>query len=602
MKRIALILISLLAVLLLPACQKDLEERLHDLQNDVTNLEERINKLNENITSLSSLIDALEKNDHISGVSSFTSEGKTYFKVSFTSGNTLFLSNGTDGVTPIVGVRYNEEYDAYYWTIQMGEGGKETWMTDSYGQRVRATGWVPRLKVEDGIWWYSFDGTYWSKAGWGNAQGASGSSFFKSIDTSDPYFVSFILANNTFFRLPTQFAIDEITAQCGRINDDIKTFTALVNQLDSAWFVKSVVSFEDPNGDSGERIILENGQVLTIRNGRDGRDSVLLSAKTYTDGKLYWVFRSRSDQEYQWLLHNGEMVCLTLDDVTPHIGIVDSLGHLYFTVTRNEQEEMMRDKDGNLVEATGSVVLDFFTAADTSDPNFIVLTLTDGTTVRLPRTRLYAPTVEFSTNGDYVKGSTRYTYMLLAFVSDTLPSKTPCADYEAYAEASGIRPEAIAVDGGCTVSEVKAVSFQASVIEEGTAYQIIYDIPFTTGSSDNWDLTRPLRIAFFLTWQNNSLMRVAEFGRRVDVTAITLNVNKLALKEGATQNLIATLLPARHNQPGTVTWTTSNAAVATVTQTGAVTAVAEGTCTITARFGNLTATCAVTVTKKAETP
>ena len=265
MKRTALILISLLAVLLLPACQKDLEERLHDLQNDVTNLEERVNKLNESITSLSSLIDALEKNDHISGVSSFTSEGKTYYKVSFTSGNTLFLSNGTDGVTPIVGVRYNEEYDAYYWTIQMGEGGKETWMVDSYGQRVRATGWVPRLKVEDGIWWYSFDGTYWSKAGWGNAQGASGSAVFKSIDTSNPYFVSFILANNSFFRLPTQFAIDEITDQCGRINDDIKTFTALVNQLDSGWFVKSVVSFEDPNGmGTGgipDGLVMKDGQI-----------------------------------------------------------------------------------------------------------------------------------------------------------------------------------------------------------------------------------------------------------------------------------------------------------------------------------------------------
>ena len=153
-----------------------------------------------------------------------------------------------------------------------------------------------------------------------------------------------------------------------------------------------------------------------------------------------------------------------------------------------------------------------------------------------------------------------------------------------------------------TVSEVKVVSYQATVIEEGTAYQIIYDIPFTTGSSDNWDLTRPLRIAFFLTWQNSSLVRVAEFSRRLNATAISLDVEELSLEEGAARELTVSFLPVNHNQPGTVTWTTSNAAVATVTQTGAVTAVAEGTCTITARFGNLTATCAVTVTKKAETP
>ena len=46
MKRTVLILISLLAVLLLPACQKDLEERLQNLQDDVTTLEDRVNKLN----------------------------------------------------------------------------------------------------------------------------------------------------------------------------------------------------------------------------------------------------------------------------------------------------------------------------------------------------------------------------------------------------------------------------------------------------------------------------------------------------------------------------------------------------------------------------
>ncbi|MBQ5435578.1 MAG: Ig-like domain-containing protein, partial [Bacteroidales bacterium] len=61
-------------------------------------------------------------------------------------------------------------------------------------------------------------------------------------------------------------------------------------------------------------------------------------------------------------------------------------------------------------------------------------------------------------------------------------------------------------------------------------------------------------------------------------------------------------LPVNHNQPGTVNWSTSDETVAIVSHTGVVTAVAEGTCTITAHFGNLTATCAVTVTKKTETP
>lgn len=600
MKRALLTTFALLALFLLPACQKELEEMISNLREDVSALETRVSKLNENLTSLSNLVSALEKNEHITGVTSSTSGGQTVYKISFTSGNSIILTNGTNGVSPIIGVRYNEQYDAYYWTIQMGEDGTETWMVDSYGLRVRATGWVPRLKVEDGIWWYSFDGTYWTKAGWGNAQGTSGTSVFKSIDTSDPYFVSFILANNTFFRLPTQFAIDELTAQCDKINEDFKTFTGLVNRLDGGWFVKSVSEYVDSDGTIGGCFTLENGKVLIVRNGRDGRDSVLLSARTYTDGKRYWVFRNRSTQEYQWLRHNGEMICLTLDDVTPHISIVDSLGALYFTITRNNETELMRDEEGNPVCATGSVVMDFFSSADTSDPNVVVLTLTDGTVIRLPRTRIYAPTVTFSKKTPYVESSSSYTYMLLATVRDTLPSWEVCANYAEYVEASGMRAEAIAIDDGCTVGEVKAVNFKGTLIDEGTAYQIIYNIPFTTGDPTFWDLTRPIRIALFLSWQNQSVMKVAEFDRRINVTSITLDPDKLSLTVGDSETLTATLLPTRHNEPGTVQWTSSDETIATVSNLGEVTAVAEGTCTITASFGSVKATCPCTV--KAATP
>jgi uncharacterized protein YjdB len=49
----------------------------------------------------------------------------------------------------------------------------------------------------------------------------------------------------------------------------------------------------------------------------------------------------------------------------------------------------------------------------------------------------------------------------------------------------------------------------------------------------------------------------------------------------------------------TVTWSIDKPAVATVDATGKVTAVAEGEATITAKAGDKTATCKVTVNKKA---
>ena len=187
MKKQLNILLLALVTLLAAACHKELDERIVSLKDDIVALEERVSKLNSSISSLSDLVSALEKNDHISGITEFTEEGRKAYRITFTSGTTLVLRSGTDGVSPIVGVRYNEQYEAYYWTIQMGPDGTPTWMTNSYGLRVKATGTVPTLKIEDGIWWYSFDGISWTKTGWGPAQGQSGSSVFTIQFLPGPY-------------------------------------------------------------------------------------------------------------------------------------------------------------------------------------------------------------------------------------------------------------------------------------------------------------------------------------------------------------------------------------------------------------------------------
>lgn len=86
----------------------------------------------------------------------------------------------------------------------------------------------------------------------------------------------------------------------------------------------------------------------------------------------------------------------------------------------------------------------------------------------------------------------------------------------------------------------------------------------------------------------------------IAVSSVTLDQATLSLTAGgATATLTATVLPADATDP-TVTWTTSDPAVATVAN-GVVTPVAAGTATITATAGSQSATCAVTVTA-ASTP
>jgi len=82
------------------------------------------------------------------------------------------------------------------------------------------------------------------------------------------------------------------------------------------------------------------------------------------------------------------------------------------------------------------------------------------------------------------------------------------------------------------------------------------------------------------------------------VTGVTLSVNTLNLAVGANGQLTATVQPSNAANKS-VTWTTSDSSIATVTQDGLVKGVAAGTATITVTStadSNKTATCEVTVT------
>ena len=81
----------------------------------------------------------------------------------------------------------------------------------------------------------------------------------------------------------------------------------------------------------------------------------------------------------------------------------------------------------------------------------------------------------------------------------------------------------------------------------------------------------------------------------VAVTGVTLSQSSVTLDIGGTVTLTATVAPSNATD-NTVTWSSSNTSVATVNG-GKVTAVAEGSATITASAGGKSATCSVTVKK-----
>ena len=80
----------------------------------------------------------------------------------------------------------------------------------------------------------------------------------------------------------------------------------------------------------------------------------------------------------------------------------------------------------------------------------------------------------------------------------------------------------------------------------------------------------------------------------VPVNSVTLDYTELSLTEGAGMQLTATVSPASATDK-TVTWSSSDESVVKVSDSGYVTTVGPGTATVTAKAGDKTATCAITV-------
>ncbi|GBG94979.1 hypothetical protein LFYK43_14380 [Ligilactobacillus salitolerans] len=89
----------------------------------------------------------------------------------------------------------------------------------------------------------------------------------------------------------------------------------------------------------------------------------------------------------------------------------------------------------------------------------------------------------------------------------------------------------------------------------------------------------------------------------VAVTGVTLDKTTAEVEEGSTIQLTATVAPSNATNKA-ITWKSADETIATVDNTGKVTAIKAGTVNVTATTtdGNKTAQCAVTVTAKAEEP
>ncbi len=146
------VLVALLAV----GCSKEqdlasLKEQVEDLSSRVAKLEEAVKKLNdETVPGLQNLITALQGKVYVNSVTT-TADG---YVIAFSDGKTATLTNGKDAAAPVVGIA--EVDGVYVWTIN----GKVA--TDAAGIPYPVVGVSPIFKIEDGLWYVSYDGSNWA--------------------------------------------------------------------------------------------------------------------------------------------------------------------------------------------------------------------------------------------------------------------------------------------------------------------------------------------------------------------------------------------------------------------------------------------------------
>ena len=212
-------------------------------------LQRMCEQMNSNIEALQTIVSALQTNDYVVSVTPlYEITSVIGYVITFSKSGPVTIyhgkdgqdgvpgndgTNGVDGHTPVIGVSKDTD-GIYYWTVD------GNWLVDEHGMKIPTTGEdgaqgqpgtdgsngqpgtngiTPKLKIDDGKWYVSYDeGATWTELGQATGEqgpagetgtqgpqgnpGENGDSFFQNVDTSDADYVTFVLNDGTQFRIP----------------------------------------------------------------------------------------------------------------------------------------------------------------------------------------------------------------------------------------------------------------------------------------------------------------------------------------------------------------------------------------------------------------
>ena len=205
--------------------------------------------------------------------------------------------------------------------------------------------------------------------------------------------------------------VDMLEESVIKTNEDIVTLQTIVNALQKNVFVVSVTPTAE-----GYTIVFSDGTTAEIKSGKDGANGAnapVISVKQDADGNYYWTM------DGEWLLVDGERVRANgidgeagangengidgEDAIAPQVRINDATKEWEISTDGGETwvstGVVAEGKDGangsNGTDGTngtnGTNGDSLFASVDTSNPDYVIITLADGTEFRLARYDESAP-------------------------------------------------------------------------------------------------------------------------------------------------------------------------------------------------------------------
>lgn len=197
-----------------------IRDRIDGIEDRLEYLEDLCRQMNSEIGTLQELVQALLNQDSVQGVTPIVRDGQTVgYTITFTKSAPISIYNGEDGKSasaPVIGVA--QEEGVWYWTVD------GSWMTAPDGQKISAEGKqgaqgaTPQLRIAEGYWELSYDGTTWTRLGQASGEpGEQGDSLFSGVDPDgENDTVVFTLADGTKIALPKakRLSIELETTEC----------------------------------------------------------------------------------------------------------------------------------------------------------------------------------------------------------------------------------------------------------------------------------------------------------------------------------------------------------------------------------------------------